>query len=362
MSQKAGVSQSKLAQRYGNRLRQAHEAHKNDEMKINEFSTLPPGIDDGVAVLEKCLFREIPQGRKENVGEYEFYAVGVMIEPKEHAGKKVQGVQIYYQEPLADTPNTMSKKKTFEDHYASILNEMRKLGCDTNNISIDELEARAAQITSQQPYFKIRTSLLPAIEGQEPRVYVLWNGPVDDDWTPPDLSASGDTDNTGKKATANGQARTPTAVVAAKPATVPPPVTAPPVQEPHANVDMGDMDSLLKLAVDKDGNEEGIAAQDQLREMATNAGMPQVALNSEDTTWEDVVNFIRAGGQQVAAPAKGEVWKTQLADPKTKRPSNKLTRVEIVLVDQAKQVVDVRDLVTKKVIKAIPFTGLVADE
>src|SRR5690348_12516762 len=84
MPPKPSVSGSKLAQRYGDRLRRSHEAHKNDEMKINDFSSLPPGINNGVAELEICGFREIPQGRKEHVGEYEFYGVGVMIEPEEH--------------------------------------------------------------------------------------------------------------------------------------------------------------------------------------------------------------------------------------------------------------------------------------
>lgn len=363
MPPKTSGSTSKLLARYGNRMRQAHDAHKNDEMKVNDFSSLPPGLKDAVAVLESCGFREIPSGR-ENAGEFEFYAVGVMVEPFDHtyeepAGSghsktvKVAGKQTRYREVMADTPKAQGKKKTFDDHYASILNEMRKLGYDTTGLSVDHLEAAAADITKARPYFKVRTSLLPAMEGQEPRVYESWDGPVEEGYEPPEMAGT-EVDNTA----------TPTARPSNNGATK----TAPASEGPPEDLEFGDLDSLLELANKNDSSKASADAQDKLTQMALAAGKSQEEIEDDDTTWDMVADWIREGDQsgeddaaeEPEAPQKGEVWRTRLVVNGKK--SNKMTDVEIMTVYPNKQSADVKSLVDKKVHKSVPFADLVPSE
>lgn len=350
------AGQSKLLSKLGNRMRTSHEAHKNDEMKTNEFSNLPPNIDKGVARLDHCGFREVSANNKEFAGEIEFFATAVVVDPIEHTyedppGSKnfvtvqVHNKQTRYREVLCDTPKSQSKKKTFDDHYASVLNLMRILGYDTSGMSPEQMESAAEALTNAKPYFKFRTSLLPAADGQAPRVYEDWfQGPVDSDYTPPEVDMDNDQTAVVPAASKNGTASSKAAM---------------PSNEPPADLEFGDIDSLVEKAALNDQSEESVNAQDQLTKMAMEHGKTQEEVDASDS-WSEVAGWIRGeepdAEPEPVTPKKGQFWKALLIDPKTKKKSSKATQVQ-VLTD-GKDSCDVKSMVDKKTYKSVPFSDM----
>lgn len=351
-----------LLKKYGNRLKQAHEEHKNDETEIGGFSNLPPGIDDGVAQLEDCEFQVIKEGKK-NAGEYQFYASGIVLEPEVHEYEdppkskrmkrvKTKGLRTFIVEPLCDTPDKTSRK-TVEDHLAWIYNEIRKLGYDTANMEVDDLEAAVEALRESKPLFRFRTWRgEPTEQYPNPLTNHQWRGLVEEDYVAPDSSQ--DVDNTAaspsptnKAPTRNGQAGA-----------------------PPADLEFGDIDSLIEMAKGDDDDKQVVAARKQLTQMAIDAGATKKWVDEDANDWDEVGDLIKEGRnidaeqeedeeeseggdedegtedegdeeeneeegdeeeeeEEAPTPKKGQVWKVRLIDPKTKKKSAKLTQVVI---------------------------------
>lgn len=171
-----------LVAKLGMKARQAVEAHKNDEMKLSGGGDLPAGIENGVAQLVTCKFGVYEKGDMK--GEYYFMASGIVVSPKT---LRVDGNVIPVgglrttigPEPICETPNR--SRKTIEDHIAWVMNEMRKLGVDTSELSADDLEATAAALEEQGPHFRFRTwAGEPTKDYPNPRTNHDWRGTVED--------------------------------------------------------------------------------------------------------------------------------------------------------------------------------------
>lgn len=138
---------------------------------------LPAGVI-GVAQLTECKFDVYKNG--EFVGEPYFYASGVVVSPEEFQGVRIAGaITQIGPEPLCDTPNR--SRKTIDDHLAWVINEMKKLGVDTTQMSDEdwatELEVAAEELKEQQPYFRFRTwQSRPTEQFPDPRVLHQWRG------------------------------------------------------------------------------------------------------------------------------------------------------------------------------------------
>ena len=317
------TGKSSLAARLGDRGRQAFETHKSDETSYGQVN-LPGGIENGIAKLVDCKFTQIAEG-KQNAGEWMFYAAGIVVSPHDHEGMPILGLRTMISEPLFDTPSRT--RKTVDDHLAWVLNEFRKLGINTDELSFDDLEDVAAQLAEEGPHFRFRTwkgskqeiekrdgkffvgdkkyateaaakAANPYV-GSEPMVIHQWGGHVE--WQGGDESQDAVIDNTeeaapttnGKapaKAPAKTSAKTPVTSAGVKAPSGPTqglrgqkPKLAPPKEaEKSGGLDL---DSLAEAA---DGGDVG--AQQQLQSMAEAASIDYESAE----TWAEVAAAVEA--------------------------------------------------------------------
>lgn len=294
----SGVLFSKL----GASLQQSYEAHKADETDYGSGGELPAGIELGVAKLTDCKFDTYKTGKLQ--GKFYFYAAGIVVEPKTHTlegGRvvRVEGLRTSIMEPLCDTPDSAGKKKTFDDHFASILNEIRKLGVDTAQVPPDQLEAVVNSLADGDIHFGFRTwSGKPTAEYPEPRVTHTWTGACEYEETTTDDVVEEEAPVLEEVPVA------PAPVVATKKtAKKPAPPPAPePVPDSGTIGEDEELESIIEAAI---AGDEG--AQLKLAEIGETAGVPNDAIvNAPD--WETVGQLVRdASGDSDVGEDDGDV-------------------------------------------------------
>jgi hypothetical protein len=338
---------SGIFSRYGSKAVEAFNKHKGDETEYGNFGDLPPGIDGGIAQLVDCRVLEIKEG-KQNAGELMFFARGIVVEPEQVEDPRtglvvrIKNRNTTLSEPLFHTPGRA--RETFEDHMAYVLNQLRKLGLSTEDITAtdEEFNSQLATLKESAPFFRFRTwQGKPSDDYPNPRVNHTWEGTQGlEDYTPPDEGSpiEDDTDLAApsERSEGNGSAtrqptssfnppRKPVAATptktrptarepqpnsptglpggkpvapSARPATPPagrpsgkPP--AQPVASPAAEVvdEFGDLDSLAEKA-----DAEDKESQKSLEAMATQAGVPKEAVKKA-RSWADVAALIAAASQ-----------------------------------------------------------------
>lgn len=137
-------------------LDKAHKTHKADETVIQGSLNLPAGIENGIAELIEAGLFEHTDKDKGPTGEAYARLSGIVKQPKKFDGFKCEGKRVSVFIPLYDTPNSQKKPK-FEDHYADLLNELRKFGIDTEELDPDDLEETLAELVEEGPHFRFRT-------------------------------------------------------------------------------------------------------------------------------------------------------------------------------------------------------------
>lgn len=105
---------------------------------------LPGGIS-GVAKLVECNVRYSNNDR-----EWWFFARGEVQEPKEY-----KGYSTFIMEPLFETPER--SRKSLEDHVSFMLNEIRKLGGDTNGMDLSDIQHLLATLQESRVHFRFYT-------------------------------------------------------------------------------------------------------------------------------------------------------------------------------------------------------------
>ncbi len=350
-------NQGGLLGKLGNQLKTAHEQHKNDETTYSGFGELPAGIENGIAQLVDCKFTQIAEG-KENAGQYMFYAAGVVVVPDEVEGIPVKGLRTQISEVLFETPSRT--RKTIAEHYAWILNEIRKLGVDTSQIGVDDIETTVAALKEAAPYFRFRTwkgekTTEGPYAGREPRVQNQWAGACD--YTPGTDGNSGVQDNTPPTPTqTSGQG------------------TEPPKTGGVATGLTGDEDlaALASIADDVTNSDElRQEAGGKVQETAVELGISEDDLSKAEN-WVAVVALIEfatakaaAEAEQAAAeaakpkdPDKGDIYQYQVIDAKTRKPGAVIP-VEVLVSDKKTKMVTIKNLSDKKTLyKGVKFSEL----
>lgn len=356
---------SPILAKYGAKLQEAVAKHAKDKTDYG-FQRLPGGIIGGVAKLTECGFAQYKPGSnmktaegKSAVGEWYWFARGVVVEPNSVTNKDgtipVRGLQTGIMEPLCATKNAKNEVTTTEEHVATILNEMRKLAGEDFVDEGTPLESLCEQLAAAGIYFRFSTSQAdPTPQYPNPRVFENWNGAKGmGDYVPPSEVSVHDA----TAPSANGAAHAPEAKAAAVD-------------------DEPDLDALADAASNQ--YQEAI---DKLSELGRAAGLSDADMEAADT-FAAVVEMIRAAGEvatgsdeegasatdEPADPVKGEVWKYQPLDPKTKKPltdpktkkPRKAVEVEVVAVDAKTRTCTVKDLTTKAVTKGVSFDALEA--
>lgn len=374
------------------KIRKSHEAHKHDEIKLSNFGDLPAGIENGIAYLQEAKIGVYKDGDMKD--EPYFMAVGIVVSPT-HApdGTKIEGRRTQLgPEPLCDTPSR--GRKTFDDHYAWVLNELRKLGVDSETMDPDNIQEELKALSESQPTFSFRTwkgkkQTTGQYANQEPRTQHQWNGLTE-------LGEEGSSDNGVVEGDEGGvdvveeedvlpppRKAPPKAAPAPAPAPAPkaggkgagkPPVKkAPPKApepEPEPEPESGDVDvNTLVEQCGSDDPEEASAAQDQLTQMAVAAGYSQEDVDNA-SGW-DVVGEMASSAppsdeEEATAewePQTEEVYAFYPVDPKTKRKSVKPVQCEVIDVDAKSKTVTLKNLVNTAVsYKKVSWEDLVPME
>lgn len=370
----AQVKKSKLADKLGDAGRKAHEANKNNEVKLGFGGRLPAGIENGIAQVVDLHYGEFDRG--DNKGKPFFMAAAVVKSPEfvmvgeyEESGATVGNVVVVSGGtrtkiagmrtqigpfPICAVTNKKTKEVTsLEDNYEKHLNELRKLlGGSTANLKLEMLEDVCASLVKAGVYTKFRTYVGKVqtegeYKGKDPMRGENWsgvcpapdarraNGQADDGVTDNSGGYSVDSDASGAEDGSNGQ----------------------------SDAVEVDLDALGEAAKEYDGDEPtpaAVDAQTKLLEIALEAGITKDDFENENS-WEEAVASIRAAQSGEGdgstpdetptkdwVPKKGDCCVYVPIDPKTKKPKSRSVEVEVVSVNTKKKTVVLKNLVDGK--------------
>lgn len=324
-------------------LKKAHEAHKKDETKFSNFGELPGGITGGVAQLVEIKVDKYKEG--DNKGQYYFLAAGIVKTPEVVGDVRVKGLRTQIMEPLCATKGD-GKRKTFDDHYAFVLNELRKLGVDTAKMSAENFEAVLAALKKQKPHFTFSTwKPEPAKEGKykgkESRTMQFWNGVCD---APGTNQADGShvEDNTGEEVVDD----TPADETHEDDTTT----TTPADEEGGDAIDYSTWDIDALVSASNDGDKD---AQKELTDRVAATGVSMEDIEAAES-WQQVADLAQGDGDNVpededdGTPKVGNLYRFKPFDPKTKKKSAKAVDVEVTAVDAATKTVTLRNQTNPK--------------
>lgn len=317
----------KLADKLGPKAAKAYESHKNDEINYGGGADLPDGIEGGVAQLVECKFDEYKDGAMK--GKLYFLAAGIVVQPVTHNGIHIQGLRTQIgPEPLCETPTR--GRKTLDEHIEWVQNELKKLGADLSETTLDDLDSVVEALKEEQPYFRFRTWKGKATKQYpDPRVNHQWRGACEYD----------------------GEAAADDVVEDEEAAEEP-------EDEAVAEEEAGEEDLTALAEAADNGDDE---AQAKLEKLAEAQGIDA----TEIATWAEVAAMLEDGseggsdaepeeeGEAQAPPEKGEVW--YYKPPKAR----KLVECEVTAVFASKEVVNLKNLDDGKTIyKSVPWSAL----
>ena len=371
---------SSLAIRLGNKARKAFEEVKDQEPEFDTQAGLPGGIEGGIARLVECKFTQIAAG-KQNAGKDMFYAAGVIVSPAEVNGVNIEGLRTQISEPLYDTPTR--SRKTVDDHLEWVMNEMKKLGLDMSEMTLDDLEGAAETLKEEKPYFRFRTwsgtkqeitkkgnkffvgvvgpyateaaaKAANPYAGTEPRVQHTWNGTCeyqeDEEATDDGMV---DESPTVKPSKATKSTKAVGKVVE---------------EEETAEED------LAELAAAADGGDT--EAAERLFELATEAGIDEETINSTEE-WSAIVDMMQSSDEETEeteeeeesdeedteeeTEEEEEEWKPEKEEVYAyKAPGmRKAIDCEVTAVFENKETVNLKNLNDNKVYKSVPWDKLI---
>lgn len=338
-------------------LKQSHQKHKDDETKYGMVE-MPGGIQHGLAQLTKCHFDTVKKAGK-NLGKPFFYAEAVCISPEsvvDPISKTVvvtKGLRTSIYEPLFATPEAKGEyaRRTLDDHYAEILNQLRKLGVDTSEIEPDDLDGVCEGLVADSPTIKFSTR-----QGQvtpqypTPRVFHAWNGIAEG------VEGEGDIEGGTEDDSADGEDLDALAAAA----------------------DEGDQDSISRL--EEMGKEAGFTAKqmnaidtytellDQIRNVGSEEGGEEEAVEEGEETegeeeGEEGEESAEEGeeGEEVEEewePHKGGTCLYYPIDAKTNKPVRKAVDCEVIALNKKAGTADLKNLATKKLYKGVKTSSL----
>lgn len=277
------TAQSGLAKSLGVAGKKAVKTHASDETDYGQGGQLPEGIEQGIAQLTECKFDKYVKG--DMAGQYYFQVRGVVVAPNEHEGIPIEGLTTMLMEPMCDTP-TRSRPE-IADHVEWVLNEMRKLGADTEGAESSELEALVEALKEEAPYFRFRTwKGDPTDQYPNPRVNHQWGGACDFD---PETGEDTDTEDnsdedeeeevvaTKKKASSKGAAKTKTTKKSTKKKSA----------SKKIDLDSISFSDLAEIADDEE-HDQCVEAQEKLTEEAEEAEIDA----DEHEEWTDLAQAL----------------------------------------------------------------------
>ena len=330
------TKKSSLASKLGKEGVAAIKKFRDAPPEFDTGGSLPAGIENGVARLNKCYFSTYDKG--DNAGEYYFRASGIVLSPKIHQGVKIEGRHTSIMEPVCDTPNR--SRQGVGEHIAWVLNEMKKLGADTADADVDDLEVIATALEGEAPAFTFRTwQGSPTEEYPNPRVNEVWNGVTEygeDEEEDVDDDTKEDEDDTEKEEEDSEEEDS---------------KEEDPEEDSEEDSEEEDLDALAEAADEDEDGEEAA----RLTEICEEAGIDP----ADYETWEEVVRVLRDDSEEDdpeeddPVPTKEDVC--QYKPPRAKKNVD----CEVRTVSATKKTVTLKNLDDGKMYKDVPWVELV---
>lgn len=322
--------------------------HKGDETTYGVVN-LPGGISNGIAKLIEAKFGKYAKGKY--TGEDFFRAAGVVVSPEENGdGVPVKGLQTSIMIPLCDTTNAAGETTSAEEHGARLLNELRKLGANTDEMEDDGLEELLEVLVEEGPYFRFTTSQSEATEQfPNPRVWENWHGNKgledyvgDEDEEVTEDEPEPEEEDEDEEVEEDGDEDG---------------------EEDEGSEDPKNLDELAAFADDDPDSDEGQEAAAALTELAEKNDLDP----NEYESWADVVEALSESEEdedegsdeeeEEIVPEKEEVY---FFKPPRKR---KAVECEVTAVFKTKQTCNLKDLENDgKVYKGVAWSDLQTEE
>lgn len=168
---------AKLKQRGADK---AWNKHKADETRFGAGGDLPSGIEGGVAQLTTAKLDTHKDG--DNKGEPYLILTGIVKRPAVHGDVQTRGLRAMKIVGLyARKARGGGKDTTMEDAIDNALNEMRKLGVETEGLTLDDWPDVLNALQETKPHFRFRTWTGQATpQFPNPRVNVDFRGVIED--------------------------------------------------------------------------------------------------------------------------------------------------------------------------------------
>lgn len=328
--------------------------HSTDETRTRaDFTNLPAGITDGVAVLTAATLGQYKEGTA-MAGQPFIRLAGTVVEPKTHVatpkafidGKvqitdtkemKVQGLQTSQMLPLCDTKTRAGKVTSEDENVDRALNELRLLGVDTTEIEDEEsLEAVLEALQGAGVHFKFKTSGSdPNANFPEERVWENWYGAIED-YESDDSGDDIEDDTEDEEESDNSD-------------------DAEEESEDESEEESSDSEDLSSLAEAADEGDEEAAAK--LEDLAKEAGISEEAIEGVES-WADVVEMIDNGGKSESesddgwVPEKGDIYDYKGKGKRTATPH------EVTAVFEGKKTVNLKNSETGASVRGIAWDDL----
>jgi hypothetical protein len=297
----------------------AFDAHKTDETTYSGggFTDLPDGMS-GIATLTTAELREYEKG--DNSGKPYLSLVGVIVSPIEQGGVKTEGLQVRKNLNLFEV--TGAYPKSIDQQISTALNELRKLGLDTEGLSIADWPAAMENLVSESPSFKFRT------------------------WRPDDK-----TDPVTKKTEKQRQMIFFDGLAEVSEASDPEVVdeTADDTNDEQADESAADNEDVAALAAAADGGDTDAAAR--LTEIAQAAG-----IDTDDyPTWAGVAEQLAGSSDEASDEDAVDAWQPEKGELVNYAPvGTKTIKMEVIKI--MKTTLDLKEVKSGKVHKAVPYT------
>lgn len=290
-------------------MQKLFDAHKSDETSLGSGGDLPAGINGGVAQLCDMRIQEHKEG--DHKGKLHLYVCGIVKTPSEYEGCRASIIVRLYEH----------FGKSQEDGIAKAMNETRKMGGTTADISVDDWEAILAALEETAPHFRFRTYEFTP-EGGKPMVITEFRGAIKD--YKENGSAAEVQDNTGNGAGDTQQA---------------------PEGEDWAALgeaaDAGDADAATKL-----------------KDACLTAGMSEGDVDAM-ANWVAAAEALASAGGAGGGDTSGaaEPWEPKVEDFYTYKPKGAKKSEEFQVTHVFKETMNLKGVKDNKVLKGVKWTS-----
>lgn len=298
------------------------QKHGSDETTYGSRGELPAGVT-GVAELVDAKLDVYKKGNYKD--EPYVYLAAVVVSPAQsREGVPVAGLRTSQMLRLSDDIGNSEYKKSFDERVAQMLNELRKLGAETDAVKTDQdLKDTLAALVEARPQFRFHTW---ESKGQGNKTFInhSWDGPTNS----APVAAEGQVeDNTG-----SGD------------------------QSPEPSEE-GSEEDWVAIGQAADGGDD--EAKTKLNDQLLSQGMTQDEIDAV-ATWEEAAGLVGGEPSEPADPPEpdepADEWEPKVSDVYPIKLKGWKKQLEYEVLEVNKNTLKMKQLKGKDVQKNVPWS------